>query len=64
MFSEFAIAEIYMSPFFIYACITIPVCYLLRIAISRSELLRKVWHPALFEFALSLIVVSLFTMYL
>ncbi len=59
MLSEFAIAGIYVPPFFLYACISVPLYWLLRAAMARSGLLRWVWHPALFEFALSLALVSL-----
>jgi len=57
--SEFAIAGIYVPPFFLYACIALPLYWLLRAALARSGVLRQVWHPALFEFSLSLALVSL-----
>jgi len=57
--SEFSIAGIYVPPFFLYACIALPLYWLLRAAMARGGLLRHVWHPALFEFAVSLALVSL-----
>ncbi len=57
--SEFAIAGIYVPPFFLYASATVPLYWLLRVVMARSGLLRRVWHPALFEFAVSLALVSL-----
>ncbi|WP_025137790.1 DUF1656 domain-containing protein [Achromobacter sp. DH1f] len=59
MLSEFAIAGIYVPPFFLYVCIALPLYWLLRAALARSGVLRRVWHPALFEFSLSLALVSL-----
>ncbi|CUK09429.1 MULTISPECIES: DUF1656 domain-containing protein [Achromobacter] len=59
MLSEVAIAGIYVPPFFFYACVAVPLYWLARVVMARSGLLRRVWHPALFEFAVSLALVSL-----
>ncbi|EGP48125.1 hypothetical protein AXXA_02245 [Achromobacter insuavis AXX-A] len=48
-----------MPPFFFYACVSVPLYWLARVVMARSGLLRRVWHPALFEFAVSLALVSL-----
>ncbi|EOX6787275.1 hypothetical protein AN467_13705 [Pseudomonas aeruginosa] len=63
MLSEVAIAGIYVPPFFLYACIAVPLYWLLRFLLARSGALRLVWHPALFEFALSLMLVSALILY-
>jgi hypothetical protein len=63
MLSEIAIAGIYLPPFFVYACIAAPLFLSLRALLARSGLLRWVWHPALFEFALSLCLVSVLILY-
>ncbi|WP_410013535.1 DUF1656 domain-containing protein [Sodalis sp. C49] len=63
MFSEVAIAGIYLPPFFIYACIAVPLFLGLRSLLARCGLLRRVWHPALFEFAISLCLVSILILY-
>lgn len=63
MFSEVAIAGIYLPPFFIYACVAVPLFLGLRSLLARSGLLRRVWHPALFEFAISLCLVSILILY-
>ncbi len=63
MLSEVAIAGIYLPPFFIYACIAVPLFLGLRSLLARSGLLRRVWHPALFEFAISLCLISILILY-
>jgi hypothetical protein len=63
MLSEIAIAGIYLPPFFVYACLSVPLFLGLRAALARSGVLRHVWHPALFEFSLSLVLVSLLVLY-
>lgn len=61
--SEFAIAETYVSPFFIDACVTLPIYITVRALLARSGLLRWVWHPALFEFAVSLMLLAALILY-
>jgi hypothetical protein len=58
MLSEFPVAGIYLPPFFVYACIALPIYLAIRFALARSGLLRWVWHPGLFEFAISLCLVA------
>ncbi|WGS44781.1 DUF1656 domain-containing protein [Burkholderia sp. JSH-S8] len=64
MLSEFAVAGIYLPPFFVYACATVPLYLAVRAALARAGLLRRVWHPALFEFAVSLVLVSVLILFL
>lgn len=63
MLSEVAVAGIYLPPFFVYACIAAPLFLGLRFLFVRSGLFRRVWHPALFEFSISLCLVSLLILY-
>lgn len=63
MLSEVAVAGIYLPPFFVYACVAMPVFLGLRFVMTRTGLMRCVWHPALFEFAISLCVVSVLVLY-
>lgn len=63
MLSEIAVAGIFLPPFFIYACIAVPLFLGMRFLLARSGVLRWVWHPALFEFALSLCLVSVLILY-
>ncbi|MCI3208413.1 MULTISPECIES: DUF1656 domain-containing protein [Pandoraea] len=63
MLTEVAVAGIYLPPFFVYACIALPVFLGVRFVITRAGVMRHVWHPALFEFALSLCLVSVLVLY-
>ncbi|MGP5282607.1 DUF1656 domain-containing protein [Pseudomonas helleri] len=63
MLSEFSFAGIYLPPFFAYACFALPFYIGLRFVLARSGVLRWVWHPGLFEFAISLCLVSLLVLY-
>ncbi|MBN3845073.1 MULTISPECIES: DUF1656 domain-containing protein [Burkholderia] len=58
MLSEFPLAGIYLPPFFVYACATVPLYMAVRALLARLGVLRHVWHPALFEFAISLVLVA------
>lgn len=63
MLSEVAVAGVYLPPFFVYACLSLPLFLIVRRLLARSGVLRWVWHPALFEFAISLCLVSLLVLY-
>lgn len=63
MLSEVAVAGIYLPPFFVYACVAVPMFLGVRYVLARTGVLRRVWHPALFEFALSLCLVSVLMLY-
>ncbi|MBE5272091.1 DUF1656 domain-containing protein [Stenotrophomonas sp. B2] len=63
MLSEFSFAGIYLPPFFAYACLALPIYLGLRFVLARSGVLRWIWHPGLFEFAISLCLVSLLVLY-
>lgn len=64
MLSEFAVGGVYLPPFFVYACVSVPLFLLLRGVLVRAGILRRVWHPALFEFAVSLGLVSALVLFL
>jgi hypothetical protein len=63
MLSEVALAGMYVPPFFVYACLAVPVSLGLRYVLVRTGGLRHVWHPALCECALSLSLVSALILY-
>ena len=59
MLSEFAVAGIYVPPLFYVAAAP---AWLVR-ALLRSGLSRRVWHPALFEIAVSAALASALLLY-
>jgi hypothetical protein len=63
MLSEFSFAGIFLPPFFAYACLALPIYLGLRFVFARSGVLRWVWHPGLFEFAISICLFSLLVLY-
>ncbi|EJL90690.1 MULTISPECIES: DUF1656 domain-containing protein [unclassified Pantoea] len=63
MLSEVSIAGIYLPPFFIYLCATFPLFLAARALLVRCGVLRWVWHPALFEFALSFLLLAVLILY-
>ncbi|VVD79876.1 hypothetical protein PPN31114_01073 [Pandoraea pneumonica] len=63
MLTEVAVAGIYLPPFFVYACVAVPVFLSVRYVLARTGVLRRVWHPALFEFAISLCLVAFLMLY-
>jgi hypothetical protein len=61
-FTEIDLFGVYVAPMSVLLVIAWVVTIALRRAASRFGLLGYVWHPALFEFALYMIVLSLSTM--
>jgi protein AaeX len=59
MNSELNIAGIYMAPIVLYAIVALPIFLMLRVILARVGFWRLVWHPALFETALYLSILSL-----
>lgn len=64
MLSEVNIAGIYIPPLLFYACVMVPAFLLLQTILARIGLLRRVWHPALIEFAVALSILVLFIRFL
>lgn len=61
-FTEIDLFGVYVAPMSVLLVIAWVVTIALRRAASRFGLLGYVWHPALFEFALYMIVLSLSTL--
>lgn len=63
MLSEFSVAGICLPPFFVYACIALTIHLGARFLLIRSGVMRRVWHPGLFEFAISLNLIAVLILY-
>jgi hypothetical protein len=59
MIAELDFIGILIAPIVGYALVAIPIFLVLRWLLARLGLGRFIWHPALFEVSLYLIVLSL-----
>jgi hypothetical protein len=59
MLSEVDVGGIYVAPIVVYAVVTIPLFLILRWVLGHLGVLRTVWHPALFELAVYVTLLSL-----
>jgi hypothetical protein len=59
MFSEIHVGGVLLSPIVVYAGAAMLVFLALRFVLGRAGLFRLVWHPALFELALFVSILSL-----
>jgi hypothetical protein len=64
MIAEVNIAGALIAPIVIYALVAALIFAVCRFVLGRFGLLRRVWHPALFEVALFLCILSLLFRYL
>jgi len=62
MIAELDIFGVLVAPIVAYVLLAIPVLLLLRWVLARLGFFRLVWHPALFEVSLYLIILSLFVL--
>jgi len=62
MIAELDIFGVLVAPIVAYALLAIPVLLVLRWVLARLGFFRLVWHPALFEVSLYLIILSLFVL--
>ena len=62
MIAELDIFGVLVAPIVAYALLTIPVMLVLRWVLARLGFFRLIWHPALFEVSLYLIILSLFVL--
>ena len=61
--TEINIGGVYLAPIIVYAIVSTLIFIILRFVLGHTGLLRRVWHPALFEVALFLCVLSLLVRY-
>jgi hypothetical protein len=59
MIKEVDLGGVYVSPFLAYMAVTGMVWFLIRRALDRAGFYRLVWHPALFNTALYVILLSM-----
>jgi hypothetical protein len=64
MMAEVNIGGVLIAPIVIYMLIALAIFAVCRLALGHFDLLRRVWHPALFEVALFLCILSLLFLYL
>jgi hypothetical protein len=57
-FAEIGLFGVYVAPISLVMVAAWPIAIALRRVASRFGLLRRVWHPALFVFAVYVIVLS------
>ena len=58
MLKEIDLAGVYVTPIMIYGLFTIPLFLVCRRVLARLGVLAFVWHPALFEIALFVIILA------
>lgn len=59
MLSEIDLFGVYLAPIVVEGVLGLGLFLLLRLLLGRLGLLHRLWHPALFEVALFLSIVSL-----
>ncbi len=63
MISEMNISGVFLAPIVIYAVAAALIFVAIRFVLGHAGLLRRVWHPALFEVALFVCILSLLVRY-
>ncbi|MFC0408846.1 DUF1656 domain-containing protein [Roseomonas elaeocarpi] len=59
MFHEISIADVYVAPIVLEGVLAALLFLLLRFILGRTGVLHRLWHPALFEVALFVSLLSL-----
>jgi hypothetical protein len=63
MLSEVNVGGIYMAPIVVYVVATIPLFVICRWVLGRLGILRNIWHPALFDLAVYVTLLSLLILF-
>ena len=58
MIGEVSIYGLYLPPLLLLALAALVVCRILNLVLARTGFYRRVWHPALFDFSLFVIVLG------
>ncbi len=64
MMSEAAVLGVLFAPIVLYGVVAMVIFVLLRGLLGRIGLIRPLWHPALFELALYVSILSLLVLFL
>jgi hypothetical protein len=56
MFTEVQFAGIFFAPIVVYCAIGVALISIIRFVLGRTGIFSLVWHPALFELALYMII--------
>jgi hypothetical protein len=59
MFSEIHVGGVLLAPIVVYASAAMLIFLALRFVLGRIGVIRRLWHPALFELALYVSILSL-----
>ncbi|HEY1410699.1 MAG TPA: DUF1656 domain-containing protein [Rhodopila sp.] len=59
MLREVDVGGIYVAPIVIYGVVAIPLFVICRWGLGHAGVLRAIWHPALFELAVYVALLSL-----
>jgi len=58
MFHELSLGDIYVAPIMLQGAFAVLIFLGLRFLLGRAGVLRRLWHPALFEVSLFVTIVS------
>lgn len=61
MIGEVSLHGLYLPPLLLLTLAALAVCRLLKPVLARTGFYRLVWHPALFDFSLFVIVLGALT---
>jgi len=61
MIGEVSLYGLYLPPLLLLALAALALCRLLTLVLARTGFYRLVWHPALFDFSLFVIVLGALT---
>jgi hypothetical protein len=64
MFREAQLADVFYAPIVLYCLVALILFVPLRWLLGRAGLLRRVWHPPLFELALYLSMTAVIILFL
>ncbi len=61
MIGEVSLYGLYLPPLLLLTLAALAVCRVLNLVLARTGFYRLVWHPALFDFSLFVIVLGALT---